>query len=818
MSTPEKDLAIGEGNSVVEKSPSTADPLENAGSSMAPGEDAPIVETDTSYTSQIIAVFVNSQHPPEREGEHACWLADLDGGNPRFITVAIRSLYKGLDGRLRPGSLKQLLDQAVGRDGTYREAWNLYSYYMFDCPVAVDPGDLLKALVDSGRVHFAEIVQDVSAPVVAEHVRSKISTGYLEPAPIGIGAAYAWRLPGGDGSGLRFVDVEGGWNLDDPDLVDVGIRLLAGRNGPCGGRSHPCELAHGTAVLGIVAAMNNGRDVTGIAHGLGSVAAVSIYETDKNSTNIPGAILTALADLRFGDVLLVEIQVKRAQETWRPIESSRTLFEAIRLATARGVVVVEPAGNGGYNLDKDKGFGDSGAIIVGASQSEASHLHLSQSNFGQRLDCFAWGENVITLWDYYSGQFVVPKFSFAQITGLKPLSELPEVSGDGTVTRLHEFDGTSCASAIVAGIALVVQSLAHTYLRFRLSPFQLRLLLSDPANGTPSADSCQYPIGVMPDLKKIVEEVFSIPPRVYLRDHVGDIGEGPRETRWQSPDIILTEEAVHDPQELFGEESWTEDRLVRQKVNTHAGCFVYVRMRNRGGEREENVTARVFCSPVASSLFPSRWQEVGSVSVPTVEPGDQLTVSSAISWEGAKVPKNAYCALIALIGSYREAFPRVPETWEDIQALLRSNSFACRNFHHVEHASRVEMQDPDSYVRLAFLSPGFPNEDLVMRLEVDARLSRQARVWLEMTPARADLEGIWMAPPGKLKGRICVPVNPNGRSYFRERLFKARSCGEVKVIAYIPPELRQRAYQISVRQIYGQIEVGRVTWRLVPRS
>ncbi len=66
---------------------------------------------------------------------------------------------------------------------------------------------------------------------------------------------------------------------------------------------------------------------------------------------------------------------------------------------------------------------------------------------------------------------------------------------------IPHFNGTSSASAIVAGVAIAVQSIAEAAGKKRLGPAQMRETLSHHANGTPSPDR----IGVMPDLKKIIK-------------------------------------------------------------------------------------------------------------------------------------------------------------------------------------------------------------------------------------------------------------------------------------------------------------------------
>jgi len=45
--------------------------------------------------------------------------------------------------------------------------------------------------------------------------------GFLNAAPTGIDARYAWGFPGGDGTGVNVIDVEQGWDLNHEDLVSL---------------------------------------------------------------------------------------------------------------------------------------------------------------------------------------------------------------------------------------------------------------------------------------------------------------------------------------------------------------------------------------------------------------------------------------------------------------------------------------------------------------------------------------------------------------------------------------------------------------------
>ncbi|MCP4995327.1 MAG: S8 family serine peptidase, partial [Gammaproteobacteria bacterium] len=148
-------------------------------------------------------------------------------------------------------------------------------------------------------------------------------------------------------------------------------------------------------------------------------------------------------------------------------------------------------GNGGNDLDAfvndagdqilnrgSAGFRDSGAIVVGAASSAVPHTRVEQTNFGSRVDCYAWGEDVVS-----------------------PSSDM----NGATDKYTNYFGGTSSASAIVTGAALVVQGVAEANLGKRFTPHQMRTILSSATNGTRSNDPDIDRIGVMPDLRKILQ-------------------------------------------------------------------------------------------------------------------------------------------------------------------------------------------------------------------------------------------------------------------------------------------------------------------------
>ena len=375
--------------------------------------------------------------------------------------------------------LDQLIARARRNDPDY-EPPDFSVWFEVQTPAGVNADELVKALRELDKVETAYVMRVNHPPINPGDDPREKRQGYQGAAPDGIDARYAWGFLGGDGGGTGFVDLEQGWNLNHRDLKDANITIISGIN--------KWAFSHGTSVLGEVLMVDNTIGGVGIAPAAkGRV--ISLWRTSLDPKTYD-AIQDAAANMSFGDVLLLEVQESNPasdSNDW-PAEIVELNYEQIRLATTAGIVVVEAAGNGSHDLDRyvnrsgkkifnrnSPDFLDSGAIMVGAGSSVHPHTRLSFSNHGNRVDCYAWGENIVTTTTSHTGK-------------------------SNTEYTAH-FDGTSGASAIVAGVALIVQGIAQAALGRRFSPRELRDLLK--ANGTVSATPADR-IGVMPDLRAII--------------------------------------------------------------------------------------------------------------------------------------------------------------------------------------------------------------------------------------------------------------------------------------------------------------------------
>jgi len=413
-----------------------------------------------------------------------------------FPGIRIDKLFTSLG----PEDITESVNKATKSDPEY-QAPDFLSYYVIDCPGEIKPAELLDRLLNNKTVELAYIQGRSSPPPAVNANNNPLSRdqGYLNPAPYGIDARYAWNFSGGDGDGnVRFIDIEQGWILDHEDIA---IQTL-----PHTGINHS-YYDHGAAVLGIIMMQDNAIGGIGITPKVSGYV-ISQWRPD-GSPNTADAIMAAISHLGFGDILLLEAQTGdsfTSDKVW-PVEIHDAIFQVIRLASALGIIVIEAAGNGSYDYSQGNDldnftlnnknildpmslhFRDSGAIIVAAASSTVPHTRIYNSTYGNRVNCYAWGEKVVTAGNY------------------------PRSSGIVINTYTGNFNGTSSASAIIAGAAIAVQSIIEASGKPRLSPVQMRTILSNELFGTPSGNGHAVDkIGVMPDLKKIIDNALNIKP------------------------------------------------------------------------------------------------------------------------------------------------------------------------------------------------------------------------------------------------------------------------------------------------------------------
>ncbi len=449
------------------------------------------------FLAFLLGLFAWAGRPPLPRPEAVYW---EEGRDPRVAIVKFRddaSIYAeegkvhGVDAALREilGEVQLLPKFASGirRDGPI----DLRTYVRLESPAAEV---LATELLADPRVESAWLAplpppppEDIP-PVTPDFVAEMAWLG-----PVGPDFVEAARWPGGRGAYVTVADIEYAFTADHEDL--------AGRVPPAVWGWESGDYAfHGTMVLGMLTAGNNGYGMTG-AVDESEVLVLSPYDA-RRWYDVAAAVLAAVELLVPGDVLLIEQQGFR-NGTYCPASIEPDVFDAIAAATAAGIVVIEPSGNGEADLDDrvwngwfDREIQDSGSVMVGGGVPPGDLTEPARSwggsSYGGRIDVQGWYGEVATLTDGEQGGYYADLF-------------FPD--GDGRQGYTSFFSGTSSASAMVAAAAAVAQSVHVATTGAPMSPSELRALLvstGSPQTGASSAAIATHRIGPQPDLRRLL--------------------------------------------------------------------------------------------------------------------------------------------------------------------------------------------------------------------------------------------------------------------------------------------------------------------------
>lgn len=698
-----------------------------------------------------------------------------------------------------PRPLSELEARARGSD--LPPLRSLGSYWSFTVPLLPEKQSRRELIV---RLNELEVVDRAYSELEATNpdaVPNPFSRcqGYREGGPLGVGARWAFER-GFRGAGIAFADVEQGWILDHEDLS-----LAVSTTGFGVNKTGPQvdDDDHGTAVLATVLGVDNELGVVGISPDSNLTGVYSHYfAVDGLNGNVAGAIVEAVRHLSPGDVLLVEVQ-----RGFLPAEVEDEDFDAIRLASANGVIVVAAAGNGSEDLDnvRDAGgrailnrasssYRESGAILVGACESGAAHDRKLASNYGSRVDCFAWGEDVVTA-------------GFGDLHGV--------ASPQSSYTA--DFSNTSAASPMVAGVALVVQGAYEKATAGRLSPCEIRSLLSRADLGTLQGRCVHGFIGSMPDLERILRDGLGLSEAIYLRADLCDRGSVRRSaTASISPDVLaLPEGSSVDPGSL---QSWDQGLadLEGDSACTKAGR-VFVRLSNRGLQSSKSASAQVYVCEASTLLIPELWQGncLGRTSPIKVAGSHGSAVTPALDWQAPGQLDCDHLAFVATVGSELEPAPDIPcRLGRDFDlrsflAFFAHRGVASRNVHQLSLANgtaeaRFAVNGTGDVPRTFHFEierrlPEAVRASLRLPLELLAALRRGGSLRLKVDAAAGfvDLD----LPPTALFSLCSIPLcGPLAR---RARLvLKSDAALEVS------------GCSLALRQMYLGTEIGRITWRI----
>lgn len=156
-------------------------------------------------------------------------LNEFDLGEGRRLVTAVS-----------PGQLREM--ESVAQQSNFPPLHSLLNYWVVDARRHGGQEDeIAKRLQAAAGVDVAYPQENGDDPAVnpADDPYND-QQGYLDAAPTGIDARWAWTQPAGCGDGMGVVDVERGWRLAHEDYVAKAPTLLNGDN-------RPASENHGTA-------------------------------------------------------------------------------------------------------------------------------------------------------------------------------------------------------------------------------------------------------------------------------------------------------------------------------------------------------------------------------------------------------------------------------------------------------------------------------------------------------------------------------------------------------------------------------------------
>lgn len=319
-------------------------------------------------------------------------------------------------------------------------------------------------------------------------------------------------------------------------------------------------------------------------------------------------------------------------------------------------------------------------------------------------------------------------------------------------------------------------------------------------------------------------------PSLYMRHNLADDGTSHTGSLSDSPDIILKNNPVANPQATYSTAaSINSDTEGDPEVITGQANYVYLRVWNRGADAS-NVFASVYWSPPATLVSPNLWNLIGSAYYPEVPPGQMIQVlNPGITWPSDQLPGPGHYCFIAAVGNNYDLQPNPGSfaSFDDFENYIyANNNITWRNFNVVAPGGHPIHHHFGQYIPLRFLLTGAWDKARAFVLETHAELPEGSQFALQvpgwigrgLRPAHANFEELEDndTDPREVR-RIRLPLHAQGT----HSLGKIELPVNTAVVSHLLvrlPERHTQPHKVVIRQLSGKREVGRITWLIQPRS
>jgi hypothetical protein len=322
-------------------------------------------------------------------------------------------------------------------------------------------------------------------------------------------------------------------------------------------------------------------------------------------------------------------------------------------------------------------------------------------------------------------------------------------------------------------------------------------------------------------------------PSLYLRHNTADNGTSHSPPLSTSPDIIMKNAQVTNPQATFStpasiaSANESDSSVLASRTN-----YLYLRVWNRGNAAAQNVFATVYYAPPATLVTPSMWTLIGDSYYPNVPTGSTVEVTTiGIPWPADQIPAAGHYCFVATVGNNYQPAPNPQAlanfaTFQDYyDYILANNNVTWRNFNVVNLTAGQIKWPFGPLFPLPFRLTGAWTGEEVFQFEIIAELPKgstlalQAADWIGrgLTPAPKSMKPFrdLVTDPANT-ARLRIPLPTHAAHTLGEIKLPARTAAASHLLVSVPAALHDKPYEVAILQRYKGQEVGRITWRLVP--
>lgn len=387
-------------------------------------------------------------------------------------------------------------------------------------------------------------------------------------------------------------------------------------------------------------------------------------------------------------------------------------------------------------------------------------------------------------------------------------------NGDNTATNdgWCVCSGTSAAAPQTAGVcALLLQQ--HP----GLSPMAVKNILENSAvdvltgtsnNGEGAGPGWDPATGFgLLDAQAAVNYLHPGQFDPYIRDNVNDNGTEPvgGSRLWASPDIIVRNETVDDPQTELGQ-TLKHHHDLSDQVEDGQDNFIYLRIQNRGTVTGD-CTASVYFTDPGMFANPAVWTNIGQVAVNDLAPGE-FRVVGPLTWPDSQIPTSGHYCLISILDSASDPAPdltTITSTSDFISMVRDRNNVAWKNIN-------VEDVIPGGASSWSFYMEGPQGRGHQADLEIDlTSFPAGATVLVRMVKRLADtatLDHLTVADQSQIYTTL---AHAGGVGTVEGMDFKSNERSKVTIYYTIPQAAPDGSYTMHATLRIDNSEVGAYT-------